>query len=253
MFEKFDPNDYNFMKFMEQFLSKREKDARRNLASISSVCNTLSVAGTELSADEMNQCLNVILTSCCGMMKMTELYTRMIKALFNSDISFSTFDLNKYMKEFSAGCNETLGKTCTVKYTSSEEMMFISTNEEFFEYILLSCVRRSVIDGAFDVEIVGEKMKNNDIVITFRPAGTDPALIRTVFNDLDLEEFIAVNSSLAEKMGGSFTYENGIMQLKVNYRESDGIVLRSPEITGNSTVMTSFHNMLADLSGYEFY
>lgn len=253
MLEKFNADDYYFLNFMEQFLTKREKDARRNLASISSVCSTLASNGTELSGEELKQYLNLIMTSCCSMMKMTELYTRMIKALFNSDISFQSFDLNKYMKEFSSNCNETLGRTCSVKYRSSDDIMFISTSIEFFEYIILGCVRRSVINGASVIEITAEKLVNNDIVITFGTVTSDPDANRIPFNDIDINEFIDINSSLAKKINSHFTYDNNVIQLKVDYKLSDNLILKSPEVTNNPNVMTSFHSMLADLSGYEFY
>ena len=253
MSDKFNADDYYFLKFMEQFLTKREYDTRRNIASISSVCETLANGGKNLSPDDVTHCLNMIMTSCCSMMKTTELYTKIITALFNSDIVFSSFDLNKYMKVFCSSCNETLGSTCKVDYVPSDDIAYISTNNDFFEYILLGSVRRSVISGARILEISSEKLQNNDIVITFRVIESDPAADLSLFNDIDLEEFVGINTRLAEKINSHFSYESGVIQLKVDYRPSDGIVFNSPEVTGNPNTMTPFHSMLADISGYEFY
>lgn len=253
MSDNFDFKDNEHMRFIEQFLSKRENDTRRNITSISSVCEVLSNGGSNLSSEEMKQCLNSIMTSCCSVMKMTELYTRVLKAIFDSDISIKNLDLNKYMKVFVNGCNETLKSNCIVQYKTSDDLLFVKTNPDFFEYILLGSVRRLVINGALSLEISSEKLGNNDVVISFRAVESDPTADRAPFNDIDTAEFIGINSRLAEMIKAHFVYENGEILLKIVDQISDGAFLNSPEIPIVPNKMSSFHNMLADLSDYEFF
>lgn len=240
--------------FLEKILLGRENETRSNVTMISSACELLANEKNNLSSAEYMECVNRIMIACCSMMKMTELYTKLINVLFDSKLDISAVDMNNYLMEFRKKCNETLGVSCNVIFNATNDLIFADTNRDFMEYILLGCIRKAVLDGAITVEMTLEQLKNKDMIVTVQTTEIDPAdPYLQCFKDITTEELLSINTSLAEKIGCSFTCENDVMRLYIKYNRSETIVLNEPSLSYPTKIFTSFHNMLADLSGYKFF
>lgn len=243
-----------YKRFLEKFLLGRENEERNNITMISSACELLVNEKTNLTPDEYMECVNRIMTSCCSIMKMTELYTKLIKVLFDSDIAIASVDMNRFLNEFQEKCNETLGVASNVVFNKTNDLIYADTNEDFMEYILLGCVRKAVLDGAVTVGITLEQLKNKDIIVTVHTIESDPAdSFLRFLKDVTTDEILSINTTLAEKIGCSFTCDEDVMRLHIKYDKFRPIVLKEPSLSYQTKTFTSFHNMLSDLSGYKFF
>lgn len=243
-----------YKRFLEKFLLGRENEERNNITMISSACELLVNEKANLTPEEYKECVNRIMISCCSIMKMTELYTRLIKVLFDSDIDIISVDMNRFLNELREKCNETLGVASKVIFNKTDDLIYADTNVDFMEYILLGCVRKAVLDGAVTVEIALEQLKNKDMIVTVRTVESDPAdSFLRIFKDITTDELMSINTTLAEKIGCSFTCEDDVMRLHIKYKRSGTLVLKEPSLSYQTRIFTSVHNMLADLSGYKFF
>lgn len=243
-----------YKRFLEKFLLGRENETRSNVTMISSACELLIDEKKKLTPEENKECVNKIMTACCSMLKMTEIYTKLTAVLFDSNLDITSVNMNNYLTEFKEKCNETLGVSCNVIFKATDDLIFADTNVDFMDYILLGCVRKAVLDGAVTVEITLEQLKNKDMIVTVQTTESNPddPYLRC-FKDITTEELMPINTMLAGKIGCSFTCENDVMRLNIKYNRSGIITLKSPSLSYQTRTFTSFHNMLADLSDYKFF
>lgn len=243
-----------YKRFLEKFLFGRESETRSNVTMISSACELLAHERENLTPDEYMECLNRIMISCSSIMKMTELYTKLINVIFDSDIDIRSVDMNRYLVEFQEKCNETLGLASNVIFNKTDDLIYADTNVDFMEYILLGCVRKAVLDGAVTVGITLEQLKNKDMIVTVQTIKSNPddSFLR-ILKDITTDEILTINTTMAEKIGCSFTCKDDVMRLHIKYNRSGTIILNSPSLSYPTRTFTSFHNMLSDLSDYKFF
>lgn len=238
--------------FSEDFIRMTGLSTRFSVQGVVSACEYLGSLEDISGSEEAVFCLDTIMKMCRQLIMNADMSDLVLSASDSAPMPAEEFDTTAFLEDFAAGCTGTLGKKCSF-VCSGSPLTFAFANKVMLRYLLLSIVRRTVIDGAVKLELDCSKTQSGiDIVI--RTAESAKPKRPGELPEMDAKSFRQLSSALAAKMGGVLSVDRDCVRLSLPKKPNDSpLTLRLPSAEISGGVFSQYNVMLGDLGEIKYY
>lgn len=242
--------------FANNYIKDRDFQIKTNISLISYWCNELTGADDmDCDYDFRQNIANNIIKHCCQIMQLSELYNNISDACRDRKINLTTIELNKFMNDFAEKCQNHLENKFTVKFKEDKEdkKVFVEGNEKLFNFILLTCVRKSLLDNDRKIEISVSSDANYAIINLKKTKrktendmlfGLDTGVFKVHFDDI---VFL-----LIKRLNGDILCEEKCITIKLPLSQGGTLRSNKPSFF-EEPLFNIFNIMLADFDDYKYY
>ncbi len=221
---------------------------RKSLTGISASCELIEAYCGDESRDEVKQCLNHILSSCCKLLQSTTLNSKLAAAVDSSLPSSQCINIDDFLTEIAEGCSRSLPCRCNCVYTC-QTGEYITANRSLLTYFTLLLLRPLLDDSQgkeFDLNISCEKV-NGRICARFSSEACFSPDARIIDND--------VNRIFARKLNADYSYSGNTLTVSFEaVKPDDKLNFESDKVYLSDSVFSVYNVLLSDLDGFrKFY
>ncbi len=235
--------------FAKDFLNSTDYLVRRSVTGISASCEILR-GNAEKNGDKLScELIDGIMTACCELMRNAELSKALAAAGDGAEKDMQTVRIDLFLSDFAKNCNAVMSGKCTVEAAECPTV-YVRANAEILRFILLSFVRRSILDsdgGKAEFEAgCKETGKSVEIFIRAKRTFVDETLLGRpdVFEAYHSE----ILDGLSARTGAETICDNEGITVVIPHSDANSpAVVESPSAELGERFFSAFNIMLRDL------
>ncbi|MBE6861816.1 MAG: hypothetical protein E7497_02815 [Ruminococcus sp.] len=220
---------------------------RKSVTGISASCEMIEAYCGDEIRKEIRECLNYILSSCCGLLKSATLNSRLAAAVDENLSSSQSIDIDDFLTEIAEGCSRTLPGKCEAVY---KDMIGerVKANRALLTCFVLGLLR-PLLDNPSEEKCVLEiscKRIEERISVDFTTTAT---ISQNHSADDD------VNRIFAEKLDAEYSYRGNTLNITLNIVKSDdSLSFETDRLYHSDSVFSVYNVLLSGIEGFrKFY
>lgn len=221
---------------------------RKSLTGISASCEMIEAYCGDDGRDEVKQCLNNIISSCCKLLQSTTLNSKLAAAVDNNLSTSQYINIDDFLKEIAEGCSRSLPCRCSGVYYSHTDA-YVTANRPLLTYFTLLLLRPLLNNSqgnSFELKISCEII-DGCVSVRF----SSDACVSIDANLLNDD----VNRIFARKLGVDYSYSKNILTINFEAgKPDDKLCFESDRVYLSDSVFSVYNVLLSDIDGFKkFY
>ncbi|MCD7810597.1 MAG: hypothetical protein LUG91_01920 [Ruminococcus sp.] len=237
------------------FVQKNDISVRKNISTISALCEELNYIFSESESKDYEQYLSAIIASCCRMLSNTIAGTMITELAADKGYNEKTLSVDAFVKDFAEGCKSAFDGRCDVRLG---EVCggFVKLNKSNMTYFLLFLLRRYVSyqKGGFYLNI-SSVSEDKNFKITVEAVPDDSELSGNIRYDMEENVDDSVLNIFARKLDAKYSFADGKLVVFIKSAENNGIfTLEAPRIYFGNRTFSPYNIVLNDCDNHkDFY
>lgn len=234
--------------FAEDYLNCTDHLVRRSVTGISASCEMLRGIA-EKSGDKVScELVDNIMTMCCELMRNAELSKALTSAGVSSGKDLRALRVDAFLEDLARNCEAVMEGKCRISVEGASAL-YIRSNGEILRFLLLSFIRRSILNGGDGAEFAAgckETGKSVEIFIRVKRTFVD----EKAFGQPDVFEAYPdeVTAGLAARIGAEARLSDEALYVEIPLPDGNSpAVVEAPSAEYGERFFNAFNIMLRDL------